>query len=152
MEKLTNYKAALATLTTLEIEALRSAFRSSEGNGHDFGFTDEITIPGQSKQAVGALISSLIKKELIVRDSEFGQFAFGDFGNAAMDGEFATAVEAFLTPSTVATPPSPIASTLDALRAIAAPMFTDPAVVSVNVQASFGIVTVYRDGQIITQD
>lgn len=41
-----------------------------------------------------------------------------------------------------------IVSTLDAIRAIAAPMFSDSAVRSVNVQATFGEVTVNRDGSI----
>ena len=73
-----NFKAALETLTALEIEALKSALISSDGNGHDFGFTDDIKIKGQSKQVAGALVSSLIKKGIVDRDDEFGQFAFGD--------------------------------------------------------------------------
>lgn len=39
-------------------------------------------------------------------------------------------------------------ATLTEIRAAAASMFADPAVVSVNVQASFGEVTVHRDGTI----
>lgn len=75
------YSQILKDLTELEVLALRSAYKSSEGNGHDFGYTDDIKIAGQSKQAVGGVISSLLKKEVIVRDDEFGQFAFLTFGD-----------------------------------------------------------------------
>jgi len=78
---------SLKDLTELETAALRSAFESSLGNGHDFGYTDDITIEGQSKKAVGGVISSLIKKKIIVRDDEFGQFAFLTFG----DGKYEAA-------------------------------------------------------------
>ena len=90
---ITKFKAALETLTALEIEALKSAINSSYGNGHDFGFTDDIKIPGQSKQVAGALVASLIKKGIIERDCEFGQFAFGEFGDAY---EYAEAAEEFI--------------------------------------------------------
>jgi hypothetical protein len=39
-------------------------------------------------------------------------------------------------------------SNLTEIRQAAASMFTDPAVSSVNVQATFGLVTVYRNGDI----
>lgn len=68
----------LKACTELEIAALRSALVSSEGNGHDFGYTDDIVIPGKSKKAVGGVISSLLKKDILTRDNEFGQFCFGD--------------------------------------------------------------------------
>jgi hypothetical protein len=43
----------------------------------------------------------------------------------------------------------PLPSTLSEIRAAAASMFSDPAVISVNVQASFGLVQVMRDGTIL---
>lgn len=42
----------------------------------------------------------------------------------------------------------PLPSNLSEIRAAAASMFSDPAVTSVNVQASFGLVRVMRDGSI----
>jgi hypothetical protein len=39
-------------------------------------------------------------------------------------------------------------TTLTEIRNAAASMFSDSAVVSVNVEASFGMVTVYRNGEI----
>ena len=39
-------------------------------------------------------------------------------------------------------------SNLTEIRQAAASMFADPAVTSVNVQATFGLVTVYRNGDI----
>ena len=85
--EITYFTESLKHLTELEIAALRSAYKSSNGNGHDFGYTDDITIEGQSKKAVGGVISSLIKKEIIVRDDEFGQFAFLTFD----DGKYEAA-------------------------------------------------------------
>ena len=76
------YKQILESLTQLEILAVLSAFESSNGNGHDFGFTDDIEITGVSKKAVGGVISSLIKKGVIVYDDEYNQFAFLEFGDS----------------------------------------------------------------------
>jgi len=39
-------------------------------------------------------------------------------------------------------------SNLIEIRQVASSMFLDPAVISVEVQATFGMVTVYRDGEI----
>ena len=38
-----NLQASLASLTELETKALVSAYESSDGNGHDFGYSDDIT-------------------------------------------------------------------------------------------------------------
>ena len=54
-------------LTTLERKALNHAFKSARGNGHDFGFIEEI-VKGMrplKAQAVGALVVSLQKKGVI---------------------------------------------------------------------------------------
>lgn len=71
-----NLQASLASLTELETKALVSAYESSDGNGHDFGYSDDITVAGLSKKQVGGLIASLIKKEIMTDvDSDFNQFA-----------------------------------------------------------------------------
>jgi hypothetical protein len=80
MATTSTYSASLQNLTALEIKALVSAYESSAGNGHDFGYTDDIVIPGKSKQVVGGVIASLLKKGIISRDPEFGQFCFANFG------------------------------------------------------------------------
>ena len=43
---------------------------------------------------------------------------------------------------------SELPSNLNEIRNAAAAMFSDPAVISVNVEATFGLVTVYRNGDI----
>jgi hypothetical protein len=90
---------ALKGTTELEQLALRSALTSSAGSGHDFGYTDQIAIPGKSKQAVGGVITSLLEKGVLTRDTEFGQFWFGnpDF----KDNHYAAVelVEKFLPPA-----------------------------------------------------
>lgn len=49
-------------LTELEEKVLKNLYMSADGNGHDFGFTDDHGI--DPKQARG-VISSLIKKNII---------------------------------------------------------------------------------------
>lgn len=52
-------------LTGSELAILRIAFVSSDGNGHDFGFTEDIVKAmrgAMSAQAVGALVTSLQRK------------------------------------------------------------------------------------------
>jgi hypothetical protein len=93
------YEASLASLTHLEIMALKAAFVSSRGNGHDFGFSDDVEVPGQSAAANGALVTNLLKKHIITRDEEFGQIALGAFSqNDEPKGVWtpARAVEKFL--------------------------------------------------------
>jgi hypothetical protein len=85
-------QTTLENLTDLEVKALKSAWQSSRSNGHDFGFTDDIKVGG-SKQADGALVSSLIKKGILWRDDEFGQFEFGDH---EAKFEHASQIRAFL--------------------------------------------------------
>ena len=50
-------------LTPLETEVLNNLFDSAEGNGHDFGYTEDHGI--DPKQA-GGVISSLVKKNIIM--------------------------------------------------------------------------------------
>jgi predicted transcriptional regulator len=49
-------------LTSLEMEVLKNLFESADGNGHDFGFTEDHGI--DARQARG-VISSLVKKGYI---------------------------------------------------------------------------------------
>jgi hypothetical protein len=52
-------------LTELEARALLSAFKSSLGNGHEFGYADDVTVPGCNKQQNGALVTNLVKKGVV---------------------------------------------------------------------------------------
>jgi hypothetical protein len=72
-------QAVLESLTNLEAQALLSAFKSSHGNGHDFGYSDDVKVPGCSAQQNGALVSNLLKKGLFSYDSEFDQIQFREF-------------------------------------------------------------------------
>jgi hypothetical protein len=83
----------LKACTELEIAALRSSLLTWNG---DFGFTDEITIEGKSKKAVGGVISSLLKKGILIRDDEFAQFCYGDTWNSEAGGFAADTVRNFL--------------------------------------------------------
>ena len=78
----TNITEKFNSLTELEQSALKSALESSAAYGHDFGCSDEIEVEGKSPQAVGALITNLIKKDWIV-DLEFtdvnGEYEVGQF-------------------------------------------------------------------------
>lgn len=51
-------------LTKDEKAALQAAFKSAEGNGHDFGCVEDVTddLRPMSPQAVGGVVSSLVKK------------------------------------------------------------------------------------------
>jgi hypothetical protein len=69
----------LETLTELEVKALRAAWSSSRGSGHDFGFSEDVMVEGCNTQQNGALVSNLIKKGIIWRDDEFGQICFNEF-------------------------------------------------------------------------
>ena len=53
---------ATKQLTELELQVLKNLYMSAEGNGHDFGFTEDHGI--DPKQARG-VISSLVKKDII---------------------------------------------------------------------------------------
>ena len=75
-------ETTLKSLTPLEILALKSAFESSEGNGHDFGYSTDVRVEGKSQKAVGALITNLLKKGLLDLDDEFNQIMFRNFGLA----------------------------------------------------------------------
>lgn len=62
------FRAALATLTQLELAALRSAFASSKGNGHDFGWVDDVKVAGLNRKQIGGVLSSLTQKGIITID------------------------------------------------------------------------------------
>lgn len=58
-------------LTQNEKTALKAAFESARGNGHDFGFVEDIvktltrSANSMTAQAVGALVTSLSKKNIL---------------------------------------------------------------------------------------
>lgn len=53
------------TFTDLENRVMEAALESSDGNGHDFGYTEDIieNLKDVSPQALGGVITSLEKKE-----------------------------------------------------------------------------------------
>ena len=59
----------MVDLTKMETEAYASAVESSAGNGHDFGFTEDMVTDlwkrGMGPQVVGGLIISLTQKGLM---------------------------------------------------------------------------------------
>ncbi len=59
----------MVALTKMESEAYAAAIESSEGNGHDFGFTEDMVADlwkrGMGPQVVGGLITSLTQKGLM---------------------------------------------------------------------------------------
>ena len=52
------------TLTDLERTALADLWASSKGNGHDFGYPDEL--PSVPRSQRGGVVASLSKKGLVV--------------------------------------------------------------------------------------
>lgn len=54
-------------LTALERRVLRVAFKSAYGNGHDFGFVEDVVagMKPLKPQAVGAVLTSLSKKNVL---------------------------------------------------------------------------------------
>lgn len=58
-------------LTSLEQTALGNLFRSAEGNGHDFGITQEHGLEGRT--ACG-IVANLVKKGVIHRHEKRGGF------------------------------------------------------------------------------
>jgi hypothetical protein len=76
-------QAALQSLTEFEKIALAQAFESSAGNGHDFGFAEDIDVPGCLNN--GGVIGSLVKKGILVWDGEYGQIAFAAWDDSRHD-------------------------------------------------------------------
>lgn len=50
------------SFTSLELELIHNLYESSDGNGHDFGFTDE---HGLDPKVARGVLSSLVQKEVI---------------------------------------------------------------------------------------
>lgn len=77
-------KAVAITLTAKEVVAIRDLWKSSDSNGHDFGFTEDM--PNVPKAQRGGLITSLQAKRVIDVDSEvingYLQVYFTDAGKA----------------------------------------------------------------------
>jgi hypothetical protein len=62
---------ANTNLNKLERAVFDSVLASCEGNGYDFGFTDEVKVEGLSAQQIGAYLSSLGKKGLVDIDEPY---------------------------------------------------------------------------------
>jgi len=58
-------KKAATKLTALELKVLITLYKSSEGNGHDFGFTEDAEKCVDRPRQLGGVIASLVKKNLI---------------------------------------------------------------------------------------
>lgn len=72
-------------LTPLEKKVLLSLYDSSKGNGHDFGFIEDARKAVPSKNQLGGVVASLVKKKLFtvyeaVRTDSglWTQFVFND--------------------------------------------------------------------------
>lgn len=79
------------SLTSLEIQVLKDLFESADGNGHDFGFIEDIKL--NSKTARG-VVSSLIQKDIItVHDkyNNYTQFTWNHAGD--LHGVYPTSYE-----------------------------------------------------------
>jgi hypothetical protein len=73
-------------LTQLETLALRVLFRSSLGNGHDFGFTDKVQRANvMEPRQISGVISSLVKKSIIYVEDEFNGSTQFTWGSAVTD-------------------------------------------------------------------
>jgi len=60
-----NESAVSAELTYLERKVVEALFTSSDGNGHDFGFSQHARSVVDSPRQLGGVISSLQKKGVI---------------------------------------------------------------------------------------
>lgn len=71
-------------LNSIEKRIMQELFTSSEGNGHDFGFTDDVdTIKlGITRQQLSGYISQLTQKKYITcyGSENFYQFVFTEKG------------------------------------------------------------------------
>jgi hypothetical protein len=73
-------------LTQLETLALQVLFRSSLGNGHDFGFTDKMQRANvMEPRQISGVISSLVKKSIIYVEDEFNGSTQFTWGSAITD-------------------------------------------------------------------
>lgn len=59
------------TLTDLEVQVLEQLFMSAEGNGHDFGFIEDIELDSKTARGV---VSSLIKKDIIMVHDKYNNY------------------------------------------------------------------------------
>lgn len=86
-ENMTGAEEIAVRLTELETKAMHVLFDSAEGNGHDFGFIDDLIdarIMGIDQ--VSGVVSSLVKKGIIVNWGEenvnwgnsYTQFTWGE--------------------------------------------------------------------------
>jgi hypothetical protein len=75
-------------LTQLETLALQVLFRSSLGNGHDFGFTDKVQRANvMEPRQISGVIASLVKKSIIYVEDEFNGSTQFTWGSAITDDQ-----------------------------------------------------------------
>ena len=80
--------------TELELKVLRELHKSSEGNGHDFGFTEDARGACDRKQLSG-VVSSLVQKRIITVDEittdsgTWHQFDWADGARAKVEAALA---------------------------------------------------------------
>jgi hypothetical protein len=85
------------TLTDLEVLVLEQLFESADGNGHDFGFIEDIELDSKTARGV---VSSLIKKDIIsVHDkyNNYTQFTWNHAGD--MHGVYPECIAHVLPPN-----------------------------------------------------
>lgn len=77
-------KNKMYDLNNIEREILKDLFHSSAGNGHDFGFTDDVNTNriGITRKQLSGYISQLSQKGYILcyPENEFNQFSFTEKG------------------------------------------------------------------------
>jgi len=67
-------------LTETEIKVLKALYKSAEGNGHDFGFTEDTRNVLENSHAHAGVISSLIKKGVIAVEKTSSGFSLNSHG------------------------------------------------------------------------
>lgn len=61
-----------------EVKVLTALFKSSHGNSHDFGFTDNLAVEGLSTNQIKGYVSALYAKGLFYYDRDDTSFVFHD--------------------------------------------------------------------------
>lgn len=67
-------------LTSKELIALKDLWNSSRGNGHDFGYGDDV--PSLPKASRGGVVASLSNKGIIDYYDDYGQIVFSEKGRS----------------------------------------------------------------------
>lgn len=70
MNDMQKHSALRARFTTLELGVLVALFKSSEGNGHDFGLVEDARGAVDFPAQLGGVITSLVRKGIITNPTE----------------------------------------------------------------------------------